>query len=481
VARSLLRLALPKGRLQAGTAALASRLGWDLDGYSDGSRRYRFSSDRFPYLQGKVFHEKDIPVQVAVGNYDLGICGLDWAEEHRVRYPASALVKVRDLGYGQSQVVAAVSASGGFGDSGVVRLASEYPNVAERLALELRLRRFSIFPLWGGAEAYPPENADLVLISQGTSERPPEELLSLGTVLSSSACLIANRDSWEAEDMGEIVGTLERSPVPRDGTPDASGAESARRLAGALARILAARKTRRKGSDAAGTLWLGLPDGHQQPPTAQFLDKAGVSIEGYSTGSRRPKVALAGVACKVIRPQDLSLQVANGNFAAAITGQDWLREHRCQFPTSPVDELLALGFGQVRVVAVVKGDLPVAGPAELRQWMKARGKTPLRIASEYVNIADSYARENHLSPYRVIPTWGATEAFLPEDADLLIENTQTGKTLAEHKLKIIDTLFESSACLIGIPTESGPRRQGVQGRLSTLVEALRRGLSEEAQ
>lgn len=480
MARSLLRLALPKGRLQAGTAALAARLGWDLDGYSDGSRRYRFSSNRFPYLQGKVFHEKDIPVQVAVGNYDLGICGRDWMEEHRVRYPASALVKVRDLGYGQSRVVAAVSASGGFGDSGVVRLASEYPNVAERLALELRLRRFSIFPLWGGAEAYPPENADLVLISQGTSERPPEGLLSLGTVLSSSACLIANRDSWEAEDMGEILGTLERAPPPRDGSPDAIGTESARRLASALARIpAAARKTGRKGPDTDGTLWLGLPDGHQQPPTVKFLDKAGVGIEGYSTGSRRPKVARAGVACKVIRPQDLPLQVANGNFAAAITGQDWLREHLCQFPTSPVEELLTLGFGLVRVVAVVKGDLPVAGPAELRQWMKARGKTPLRIASEYVNIADSYARENHLSPYRVIPTWGATEAFLPEDADLLIENTQTGKTLAEHKLKIIDTLFESSACLIG--NAGAVRRESVQRGLSALVEALRRGLSEEAQ
>jgi len=50
--------------------------------------------------------------------------------------------------------------------------------------------------------------------------------------------------------------------------------------------------------------------------------------------------------------------------------------------------------------------------------------------------------------YRVIPTWGATEAFLPDDADLLIENTETGATLKRHNLKIIETLFESTACLI---------------------------------
>ena len=38
---------------------------------------------------------------------------------------------------------------------------------------------------------------------------------------------------------------------------------------------------------------------------------------------------------------------------------------------------------------------------------------------------------------------------MPEDADLLIENTQTGQTLAKNNLKIIDTLFQSTACLIG--------------------------------
>ena len=84
-------------------------------------------------------------------------------------------------------------------------------------------------------------------------------------------------------------------------------------------------------------------------------------------------------------------------------------------------------------------------PAEVRQ----RRGAPVRIASEYVNMADRYARDNRLGRYRVIPTWGATEAFLPEDADLLIENTETGRTIARHNLKIIDTLFESTACLIG--------------------------------
>ena len=68
-----------------------------------------------------------------------------------------------------------------------------------------------------------------------------------------------------------------------------------------------------------------------------------------------------------------------------------------------------------------------------------------------LNIGDRYARDNHFGRYRIIPTWGATEAFLPEDADLLIENTETGSTIARHNLKIIDTLFNSTGHLIGNP------------------------------
>ncbi|MGA7843445.1 MAG: ATP phosphoribosyltransferase, partial [Dehalococcoidales bacterium] len=85
---------------------------------------------------------------------------------------------------------------------------------------------------------------------------------------------------------------------------------------------------------------------------------------------------------------------------------------------------------------------------DYRQFCQ-KNASSVRIASEYINIADKYARDNRLGMYRVLPTWGATEAFIPEDADILIENTETGSTIARHNLKIIDILFESTAHLIG--------------------------------
>ncbi len=108
-----LKLALPKGRLLPGTAELLQKVGLGFSDYREGGRSYRLTSAEFPQVEAKIFQEKDIPVQVAVGNYDLGICGLDWVEELLVKYPSSALVKVSDLQYGEAGLWVVASKLGG--------------------------------------------------------------------------------------------------------------------------------------------------------------------------------------------------------------------------------------------------------------------------------------------------------------------------------------------------------------------------------
>ncbi|MDI6814516.1 MAG: ATP phosphoribosyltransferase [Dehalococcoidales bacterium] len=479
-----IKVALPKGRLLGETAALLQRADWGLSGYREGMRNYRLKSQRFPNLLAKVFHEKDIPIQVAVGNYDLGICGLDWIEELLVKYPSSALVKVKNLGYGEGALYMAAGRSGGASTveemqskPGIVRIASEYPNLAESYALDLRLRRFSVFPLWGAAEVYPPESADLALISARAEELFNYDLVPVSKILGFSAYLIANKSSWETKDLSEILTSVDNKVLTTQ-----KRSSLAKRMPEVAGRSLSKRPKKSsifwgtRSEEVTEIVWLALPDGHHQLPTLRLLSKAGIQIDDYpsAVGNRRPTTNLAGVRLKVIRPQDMPMQVANGNFDLAITGRDWLMEHLYQFPSSPVKELLDLKFGKVKVVAVVSRDLSVVDVHSLRQ-LNAERLVPLRVASEYVNIADKYARDNHLGQYRVVPTWGASEAFLPEDADLLIENTQTGRTLARHNLKVIDTLFESTACLIGnsrcvsIPGK-GERIRSITETLRTAVE-----------
>ena len=207
----------------------------------------------------------------------------------------------------------------------------------------------------------------------------------------------------------------------------------------------------------------------------RVLRQAGLALHGYSEEPvSRPSADLDWLGIKVIRPQDMPLQVANGNFDLAITGEDWLREHLYRFPSSPVKKLLALGFGTVKVVAAVSQDMPADSIDDLRLLVQSGKFAPPKVASEYINVADRYIRDNRVHPYRLIPTWGASEAFLPEDADMLVDNTQTGKTLKQHKLKILDVLFQSSACLIANRNSLASSRK--KEKIKSLTERMRAGL-----
>jgi ATP phosphoribosyltransferase len=471
-----LKIALPKGRLLKETAKLLKAADWGISGYTEGARSYRPESKKFPDLLAKIFHERDIPIQVAVGNYDIGICGLDWIEELLVKYPSSPLVKLRNLRYGEGVLYAVVSGSETDpametirAESGIIRIVSEYPNLAESFALRNRLKRFSIFPLWGGAEVYPPESAELALIAGGEGAASfNHDLVPVRKVLGFNACLIANRNSWEREDLSGILASLDRKLTDIGEEPSQEIVEQ---------KLQVSEKYSAPG-EAGGIIRLALPDGHQQKPTVVLLNRAGVRIDDYpsETGNRRPNIGLEGVSVKVIRPQDMPLQVANGNFDLAITGKDWLTEHLYQFPSSPVAELLDLKFARVRVVVVVSNDLAVEDIGGLRELYEEHSMT-VRVASEYVNIADKCARDNRLGVYKVIPTWGATEAFLPEDADVLIENTETGSTIARHNLKIIDNLFESTGRLIGSKESiSGPEKGD---RIKSIIEMLKTGVGDK--
>jgi ATP phosphoribosyltransferase len=467
-----IKFALPKGRFLSPTASLLDELGLGFEGYNTKTKQYRIHSIRFASLAAKILREKDIPIQVAVGNYDLGICGSDWIEEYLVKYPAGALIKIASLDYGEGDIHVVASAQGGITSLNELsarrsdcRIVSEYPNLSEAFALDLRMKRFRIFPVWGAAEVYPPENADLaVLLGRSRAHIAAQGLIPLDKLFSVTAYLIANRESLENRDLSQI---LRRFDSKLNAGPRAS-----------MEHELVIYKELKVPCPSwpAKEINLALPDGHQQGPTAQFLKQAGLALQGYSEElvSRRPSADLDWLGIKVIRPQDMPLQVANGNFDLAITGEDWLREHLCRFPSSPVKKLFALGFGTVKVVAAVSQDMPADNIDDLRLLVQSGKFAPPKVASEYINIADRYIRDNRINPYKLIPTWGASEAFLPEDADMLIDNTQTGKTLQQHKLKILDVLFQSSACLIA--NKSSLASSNKKEKIKFLTQRLRVGL-----
>jgi len=470
----VIKLALPTGDLREPTARLLDQAGFANGDYAAGSRTLRLPlpANAEDDAVIRVFRERDIPIQVALGNYDLGVCSLAWIEELRLRFPQDELVLLRPLPFGQFAVHLATDTDTARrlgplahwpGHAGL-RIVSDLPTLAEAFALSARLPAARVIAIQGSGDAYPPEDADLVLLQAASAGSLAQRgLQSLATVLAGEAWLIASRCSLGSRRLAPVLSRLLTLP---EAAPFGAGLQLPRLAAHPLARGWNAWQ---RPGDA---LRLAVPDGHQQRHACASLREAGLCFDGYSESAfvRRPASGIAGLEVKVIRPQDMPQQVALGNFDLAMTGRDVLREHLLAFPDSPVEEVVDLGRSRYGIAAVVDADLPATNIREaLAVWRQA-GHAVVRIASEYPNIADNYARSRHFGRYQVLPVAGASEGFVPEDAEVLIEGSETGKSIAANNLKVIDAVFESTNCLI-----SGRRA------LPGSAEALRRRIVDGFQ
>src|SRR5438093_6833010 len=304
----MIKLALPAGELRTSIADLLDSAGISIEGYGEGSRSYRLAARNNGAVTARVFREKDIPVQLALGNYEVGICSISWVREMQARFPSQPMVALADLGIGRSSLWA-VGAAGhcdrleDLSRLGVVRMASEYSNIAETFARSMRLARYRVQPVWGAAEAYPPEYADFVVVSAaGAIALRYNGLRPLFEILDDSAWLIANATALPTRDLSSVTAPLISSGVRTSGGDGL-------RLPAPLARQPVKRPASQRDS-----LRMAVPDGHQQRHVVEALREAGLTLDGYGDGRalRRPSSRVDGLEAKVIRPHDMPQLVANG-------------------------------------------------------------------------------------------------------------------------------------------------------------------------
>jgi ATP phosphoribosyltransferase len=142
----------------------------------------------------------------------------------------------------------------------------------------------------------------------------------------------------------------------------------------------------------------------------------------------RPCIAADWLDAKIMKPQNVGELLELGSHDAGFTGVDWIKESGAD-----VEEIMDLGFDRVRIVAAVPTGM---GDAELQQ-------KKLVVATEYVKLAEAWLKSRGYR-YRILRTFGATEVFPPDDADMIIDNTSSGQTLRDNGLRIVDCLLESS-------------------------------------
>jgi ATP phosphoribosyltransferase len=184
-------------------------------------------------------------------------------------------------------------------------------------------------------------------------------------------------------------------------------------------------------------LVLGLPKGSLQDATFNLMQKAGFSVQ---VGSRSyvPSIDDPDIQCRLIRAQEISRYVELGLLDCGMTGYDWIMENGSD--VHQVSELVYAKQGQrpVRWVLAVPEDSSIQSVKDLE------GK---RIATEAVNLTKRYLRQHGVHA-EVEFSWGATEVKTPELVDAIVELTETGSSLRANKLRIVETILESTTRLI---------------------------------
>jgi ATP phosphoribosyltransferase len=192
-------------------------------------------------------------------------------------------------------------------------------------------------------------------------------------------------------------------------------------------------------------LILAVPSkGRLQENAAAFFARAGLQfVQGRGARDYRAKIAgLDGVEVAFVSTSEIVTHLAAGTAHLGITGEDLVRESIPDADTKC--ELLApLGFGYANVVvAVPQAWIDVKTMADLEDVavaFRAKRGERMRVATKYVNLTRRFFAESHVTDYRIVESLGATEgAPAAGTAELIVDITTTGSTLAANALKILD-------------------------------------------
>jgi ATP phosphoribosyltransferase len=212
---------------------------------------------------------------------------------------------------------------------------------------------------------------------------------------------------------------------------------------------------------------LALPGkGTLEASTLAFLSECGMKVN-----RNNPRQYLANVSSipdlEIVfqRAADIPLLVQDGDATFGITGYDILAEYRGTSENEDEaegddDDIVMLeqdlGYGNCRlVVAVPENWIDISTCADLWHlsgYYLDHKKRGLRIATKYPVLTGQFLRKHGITHCKIISPHGALEAApFTETADLIVDLTETGTTLRENHLKLLDDgiVMRSQACLIG--------------------------------
>ncbi len=204
-------------------------------------------------------------------------------------------------------------------------------------------------------------------------------------------------------------------------------------------------------------LTVALPKGRLGNSVYKILESAGYSCPEMLSDSRKLvfENADAGVRYLQVKPSDVPVYVERGAADVGIAGKDILAENGAQ-----VYELLDLGFGKCRMAVAAK-----------RGFCDDTDRT-LRVATKFVNIASRHYAGKGRS-IDIIPLHGSIElAPIMGLSDVIVDIVESGKTLKENNLEVIEEFMPISARFIVNQASFKFKEDEISKMLAALKEAI---------
>lgn len=194
----------------------------------------------------------------------------------------------------------------------------------------------------------------------------------------------------------------------------------------------------------------------------ELLNDVGISIH-LPERTYFPTTNQDDLAFQVVKPQITSALLAENKADVGFSGKDWVYENGVE---NDVVEIMDLGFDPVRIVAAIP---------ETKDFNSLL-KEKLTIATEYESLSKKWISNKKING-TIFRTWGTSEGFVQDSeaalAQVLIDNTSTGSSLKANRLKIVDTLMESSTRMYAskVAFEKPSKKQKIL-ELKMLFEAV---------
>jgi ATP phosphoribosyltransferase len=190
-------------------------------------------------------------------------------------------------------------------------------------------------------------------------------------------------------------------------------------------------------------LSLVIPKGSLERATLDLFDAADLTIRRSSDRDYHAVIDDPRIdRVRFLRPQEIPSYVEQGLFDFGITGRDWITETGADVTSLGELQYSKSTSAPVRVVLAVPASVPWQSVADLPEGV--------RISTELPALTRRYL-EAHGVKAVVVPSYGATEAKVPDIVDAIVDLTETGTSLQRNGLRILDTLLTSYTELVANP------------------------------